>query len=197
MKRSRLIWLFLALLLSFLLPLSFAYYFVYEGAWPGLKVNHGRLIQPPQTLSDDMHWQTLDRHPFLWKNNAHKKWQLMYFVPSRCDESCQHAIYALHQVHVALNKDQEAFERVLVFTGQFSRQALKHIQADPYAKDARFLRVDPEAVKSMTASEDERIWVVDPDHWLVLVYPETQNPGDILKDLQRLMRAFHLGRSKT
>lgn len=196
MKRSPISRVFLALLLAFAIPLLLAIFFVYRGSWPGMQVNKGHLYHPAIQMGD-LPWKSIDGKPFLWKNNAQNKWLMVYVIPPECDELCKKTIYHLHQVQIALNKDQEQFQRVLLFVSPTTTKNIKLITEDHYAQGAQRLRLSPEAFARLALPEHERIFILDPAQWLVLGYTQEANPSDILKDLQRLMRAFHLGHNKT
>lgn len=197
---------FLPLFLLFLLfvaPILIAWYLVAGGQWSGTQVNRGYLFRPAVSLQQ-MPWKNIDGKPFLWKNND-QKWVMMYIVPRTCDVGCHNTIYKLHQVRIALNQDQDHFIRVLVFLSPVKTGELQTIKRDPNAKDMQMLMLNQAALLAqLNAYADKNklvseggVLILDPAQRAVLAYPAEVNPQDLLKDLQRLMRAFHLGQSKT
>lgn len=197
---------FLPLFLLFLLfavPIIIAWYLVAGGQWPGAQVNRGYLFRPAVSLQQ-MPWKNLDGQSILWKNND-QKWVMMYVVPQACNAVCHDSLYKLHQVRIALNQDQDRFTRVLVFLPPVKSGEFQAIQQDPNAKDMQMLTLTPTALTAQLSAYSGKekliteggVLILDPQQRAVLAYPAAVNPQDLLKDLQRLMRAFHLGQNKT
>lgn len=200
MTRKPAFFTLLALFLLFATPVIIAWYFVYEGSWRGAQVNRGYLFQPAVELSS-IGWKNIDGSPFLWKNND-QKWAMIYIMPPHCDKQCHEAIYKIHQVRIALNRDQDRFIRVLAIPSSVKEGEVQTVKADRYSKDMLMLAINQEALLKVLGNYPDKnhiegkIGILDPQQRLVLVYPATVDPEDLLKDLQRLMRAFHLGQSK-
>ena len=43
-----------------------------------------------------------------------KKWTLVFFTENDCDKTCQEKLYKLRQIRLAIGKDREKVERLLV-----------------------------------------------------------------------------------
>ncbi|MBI5447607.1 MAG: hypothetical protein HY939_02630 [Gammaproteobacteria bacterium] len=193
-RSSRLLPLFL-LVLIFVMPVLLAWYGVNKGHWSGAHVNHGYLFQPAVELNT-LVGKNIDGPAFSWQNNA-QKWGMVYVVPPVCDASCHHAIYMLHQVRIALNQDQDRFIRVLVFLSPPESKLWQSIQADANAKGMHAFILDEKALRARLKQDPVgKILILDPQQRAVLAYATDVNPSLLLKDLQRLMRVFHLGQDK-
>jgi len=98
------------------------------------------------------------------------KWQLVYFVPSSCDKSCEHKIELLQNLTIALGKDQ-------------SRVVLRK---EP------LIGIKPLST-TLTLIENS-IVIIDPQGWLVTHYsPANFQAKGLLEDLRRLLRYSHVG----
>ncbi|GEM_PF-4975386 len=190
------------LFLLFATPLIIAWYGVSHGRGPGMQVNRGYLFRPALALGE-MPWKNIDGTPFLWKNTG-QRWAMVYVVPRQCDAACHETLYKLHQVQIALNQDQDRFVRILVFLSPPHVGEMQKIHQDAnttgmiwltLSQAAWSMQLEAYPYKSQVIREGG-VFVLDPAQWAVLAYPATLNPQDLLKDLQRLMRAFHLGQSK-
>ena len=84
-------WPLLNLSLMFLIPVvAAAYILLYADKFNLHQVNHGKLIDPPQSINI----------------NAINKWQLVYVAPENCDLECQQTQNRLQKLHLALGANQ-------------------------------------------------------------------------------------------
>lgn len=166
---------------------SYLMYYVFP---PAKKSNYGQLIEPQVTL------------PVLDPGDAfgsHKgQWVLVVVQSGACDEACARKLYFVRQTHASLGRDRDRVDMVLLKpdTEPLSA-ALKAahprlaVHALPKAAIDRWFRA-PDAAPGSGAAED-RVFVVDPQHNLMLVFPPDPEPSRTLKDLQRLLKASRIG----
>ena len=198
MKKNNVLLVLGFLSFIFITPFLAAWFFVHEEHWPGMRVNRGFLFDPPVQLKKIL-WKNIDGTPFLWKNTAHP-WVMLYVVPKPCQKTCHELIYKLHQIQLALNQDQDQFRRVFLFLNPPLEQEVKEIKKNSYARNVFFIETEKTLfLKTLEhypgkdkIEETGAVFIVDPAQYIVLVY-NVFDAQDILKDLQRLMRAYHLG----
>lgn len=158
--------------------------------------NLGELIEPPRPIDD---LTLIDPINADRKESLHGKWSMVY-VAKTCDKPCMDNVYRMRQIHIAMDKNSLRVQKVLFLTqqgateltGLFNDYAGQQvINTDLIDKNAlldkfRLLEFD----KPLEAG---RIYIVDPLGNLMMSYQPDANPRDIMKDLNKLLRASHIG----
>jgi cytochrome oxidase Cu insertion factor (SCO1/SenC/PrrC family) len=100
--------------LMFFAPLAVCFYLYYgQVGWrPGGRVNAGDLIEPPRPLP-------LLALPLLEGGETRsdllrRKWTLLYAASGPCADLCQASLYHTRQVRIALDRDMNRVQRVLI-----------------------------------------------------------------------------------
>lgn len=150
--------------------------------------NNGILITPARpldALSISVAGQPGDR------SLLEGKWTWASLIEGPCDESCAEQLYKSRQVRLALGKDMDKGQRLLVQLGTPSELDPRLLEAHPdlivarTEKDAAWLtafHLDGDSV------ETANIYLVDPLGNLMMYYPPEIEGPKILKDIQRLVR---------
>jgi cytochrome oxidase Cu insertion factor (SCO1/SenC/PrrC family) len=128
------------------------------------------------------------------KNDAvssiNDKWTLVFFVESECNQFCEDKLYEVRQIRLALGKDRDKVERLLVsrkiqswetFSDSFNGQ--KYI--DPKSKDYERLVKKFEEYPKFDYSGT---YLIDPFGFLMMKYKLDANPMGTIKDIERLIR---------
>jgi hypothetical protein len=186
--------LLIGLALLFFAPLGLAFYLYYgHGTWhPGGHVNAGELVTPVRPLP-------ALALPLLREGNTDPnflkgKWTLLYVDGRDCAESCRRRLYDTRQIRLALDRDMNRVQRVLV--------------AEDGCCDARFLhdehpdliaiRATPTAAPLLALlpgrdSAAPRVYLIDPLGNLMMFYaPDVPSKG-MLEDMKRLLRLSSIG----
>jgi len=189
--------LLIALALLFFAPLGLAFYLYYgHGSWhPGGHVNAGDLVQPARplpSLSLPL-WGSGTTDPNFLK----RKWTFLYVAAGPCAEACRTRLYDTRQVRLALDRDMDRVQRVLV--------------ADPDCCDARWLHEQhPDLItvragaaaapllallpgQDSTAAAAPRVYLVDPLGNLMMSYASDAKAKGMLEDMKRLLRLSSIG----
>ena len=190
-NRQRRVLVGLALL--FFAPLGLAFYLYYGyGAWrPGGRVNAGELIEPARPLPPLA-------LPLLGAGNTSPdflkgKWTLLYVEPAACGQACRKDLYNMRQVRLALDRDMNRVQRVLI--------------ADVDCCDAKELREqhpDLVAIRASAADaplrallphrdEAPHFYLIDPLGNLMMCYSADANTKGMLEDLKRLLQLSSIG----
>ena len=163
----------LLLAIMFAAPGIAAYIFYHHPTWLGAsKTNKGFLLNPPLAL------HSLDNK---------SKWRIVLWSDKPCDDACLKELDLLARVRLALGRKLYQVDQWLLLD---NRQHPLTDNAQNFLKehDFHFSSVSPEDKTSLASfAENTRIFIVNPDNYLILTYQLTANPDDIYKDLKLLL----------
>lgn len=153
--------------------------------------NYGELLQAPRQLPESG-LRHADGRPFP-SSALRGKWLLVLPVNGPCDSSCQQNLQQMRQVHVALNKEQDRLQRVLIGSRASDRGD------DPVWAEMprRFPDLVLATVSGDAAASDwnrvlggtgREIYVVDPLGNVMMRYGDPIDMRGVLKDLERLLK---------
>jgi hypothetical protein len=169
------------------------------------KTNKGTLIDPPVAFAS-LQSADLDHHRL--ELPPRKKWALLYFWPAVCEGGCvearNHALLALRQVSVALGRDSDRVQSLVLLTTEPSAELSTLLQKDfkslvPLfaAQDA----VDNAFAQALPgkASEAGDIYLMSPDGYIFIYYaPEADEKrslvraDDLLSDLKKSLKGSRI-----
>ena len=146
--------------------------------------NLGQLVEPPVQL----HAGALPQEG---------KWLVLYVLPEDCEQKCTDDIVTLRQIYRATGRQGKHLSIVILNTNKADSEIQSRIES--ISGDLNFIANPPtEILASLArisadfATEQEspmqvRTFVADPMLNVMLAYGEDANPGDISKDLKRLL----------
>lgn len=158
--------------------------------------SHGQLITPPVELRlPSLHTaQGTAFQAAQWKT----KWSIVFIDSSGCTQSCQEHVHLLRQVHVALNKEIDRVQRILILNQPASADTLTALTSQ--YPDLAVLSGNDVAplvrqfdLPGQPAATSERVYLVDPLGNLMMSYPKDYNPKGLLDDLTRLLKYSWVG----
>jgi cytochrome oxidase Cu insertion factor (SCO1/SenC/PrrC family) len=127
------------------------------------------------------------------------KWTMLYVGDGTCDERCRKALYLTRQSRIALNKDMDRIQRVLLATGPqldgafFAQEHPDLLVLKLHGPDAaRFIEPIPSYADGPVGSAG-RIYLVDPLGNLLMSYPASAPDKALLTDVKKLLRLSHIG----
>lgn len=170
-KRNYITLLILAVI--FALPGFAAYEFYAHPKWlHQAAINKGQLLSPPELLANV---------------NAKPKWRLIVWSPGNCEAQCLEQIEKLARVRLALGRRLYQVDELLVINKAASTLSDDLLQA--FAdKDIRVLALSEEQrLKQPALTETARIFIANPQDFLVLAYDINTKPGDIFHDIGQLL----------
>ena len=151
----------------------------------GLK-NHGQLVQPPVQL------------PLEQVSGIKGKWLILYVLDPTCDQDCIDSITSLRQIHRAAGRNSSQLSIVLLGKTHPDPELLSKLESiytefriisDPGSAALTTLdSVNADILTAAGNSNTIRTYILDPMHNVILAYGVTANPGDIHKDLKRLLK---------
>ena len=184
--RSRLILLGLALV--FLIPILVSWYLVlfsdFKKGDEGTQ--KGELISPVIPLGEpevfNLKSKTIE--------SINGKWTLLFFVENECNQLCEDKLYQLRQIRLALGKDRDKVDRLLVsknkqqwsqYTNSFNGQKY----TDPTSRDYNRLI---KKFNDYAGLDLKATYLIDPYGFLMMKYPQDDNPMGTIKDIERLIK---------
>lgn len=149
----------------------------------------GQLIQPPLVFSQLKLTDANDKLEDIQKYNGH--WLMVYIAPLPCQQQCQDNLYKIRQVWVALGKNMDKVQRMLVtYKGQ-SDDKLKDLIAKQYMGTERAFATK-EAVQLFfgkwgSSSLQGVLYLVDPTGNVVMMYDGDIPAKGLLDDMNHLL----------
>lgn len=184
---------FIALILVFLSPFiaSWLAFYVFE-VRPDSQ-HYGSLVEPVRPLSfPSMH--SLDKRqltPEFWK-----KWTFVMIDNHGCQQLCKENLYYLRQMRIALGRDTDRVQNVLLLKHSADAEMLE------YLEDFPALTVVESSDKKLTGlfelgdikvGDSPMLYLVDPAGNLMMTYPAQNKAKSILSDLRRLLKVSQIG----
>lgn len=160
-------------------PLGAALWYAHASVHGSDARARGQLIAPPRPVSL-VRWTSPDGRA-LTPDALRGRWTLLYRA-ERCDTECGATLRALERVRLALGRNAA---RVRV---------LAALEAAPAGTPAAAIAIAPAdgAVDAETTARAS-LWLVDPEGQAMMAYDAGAPPGDVYRDLKRLLAASHRG----
>ena len=149
-------------------------------------VQHGVLIDPPINL-DTMYGFSFGQDEL---KEIPKKWTLVFFTKEGCNVSCEEKLYQLRQIRLAVGKDRDKVERLLISKNSYDWEKYTTEFEGQKLIDSRSKSYEPiiNLITSYPAFNMNAIYLIDAYGSLIMKYPENTEPKGIIKDIERLIR---------
>ncbi len=170
--RSKYFIIFL-LALMFAAPGITAYIFFQHPSWLGSStVNKGTLLNPPTVLN------SLDDQ---------QKWRLVLWSPNDCDKTCLTQLDMLARIRLALGRKLYNVDQWLVL-GKNASSLSEETLALLREQDFHVVQLSDDEMSMMhVLSSQSKVYLANPDKYLILSYQSQVDPDDIYKDLKLLL----------
>jgi peroxiredoxin len=178
-----------------------ASYFTFYVIKPEKRDNYGAFIDArTHPVPGALHTATLDGKP-RELDQFKGKWVMLVAAPGACPDTCQKQLFAMRQLRLMQNKDQDRIERVWLITDQ---QPLDTMVIREY-DGTHMLRADPQAVAGWLPVDPgttvtDHIYMIDPLGHLMMRFPKDPDPGatykhmqKVNKDINKLLKASSIG----
>lgn len=187
-KRKGRPWPLIILMVAFLLPAAIAWTLFFSGWQPNSSDNRGQLVSPPHRLEGHFLNQAgMPVDPDVLRG----KWTLFVVNRGPCESDCQERLVQTRQVRLALGQDADRTRRVLVLPehapGLNEQQKAAHRDLTVY----RGADVVP-AAGGLNADAPLQVSVMDTRGYRMMAYPEPFEPGDLLHDMEKLLRLSNI-----
>jgi len=185
------LWIMIAV---FVVPMiaAYAYYFFADEYSLG---NHGDLIEPVVQI-DDLELTDIDGTPLARDELIHH-WKMFYVAGASCDRACQKGLYNMRQVNIALGKNADRFQHMIIHTDKMSDDFKEVVSAEysgalhAYGSIDRLVNsLAPAGASELAANA---IYIMDPLGNIMMRFGPDISPKLILKDLNRLLKISRIG----
>ena len=177
-----------AIALMFFVPIFVSWYLVFFSDYKdGIKtVNNGVLISPIINLSN------LDMKSFSDDKiySQDRTWILAFLIKQDCNKLCQENLYQIRQIRLAIGKDQDKLERLVLSKASLDWDNYKKEYPGQKYIDSSMINFDRivSAFKSNPELKADSIYLIDPYGNLMMQYKNGTEPTGIIKDIERLIR---------
>ena len=141
--------------------------------------NKGQLLAP-----------TIDMSALL--KDAEPKWRLLYVMPNECDAVCENALFSINQVWLALGKESDRAQAVVVTSDSSDQVAIAALADYPF--------VETLPVTTPTALTSSSVYIVDTQNNAMLFYEIKDDRKDavmesrnMLADMRKLLKLSRIG----
>lgn len=184
---------FLALILVFLSPFVAGWlaFYVFE-VRPGTN-HYGTLVEPARPLSF-LEINTADGQPLA--DDFWKKWTFVLIDNYDCQQLCRENLYYLRQMRIALGRDTDRVQNVIILANSVSSGLSSYLQDYPdltVVHEASSPLIDMFKLTGIAAGEKPGLYLIDPAGNLMMTYPAENKPKSILSDIRRLLKVSQIG----
>ncbi len=172
-KQSNKFYVLFLLVAVFAAPGIAAYLFYQHPSWLGsAKVNKGTLLNPPVRVN---------------ALNGSSKWHIVFWTPNACDATCLKELDTLARVRLALGRKLYQVEQWLIL-GDKAPLLSPEAQAMLKELDFHVVQLPTAEVNAQEILFSEaKVFLADPNNYLILSYASSANPDDVYKDLKLLL----------
>ena len=174
--------------LMFFVPIFVSWYLVFFSDYKdGIKtVNNGVLISPIINLSN------LDMKSFSDDKiySQDRTWILAFLIKQDCNKLCQENLYQIRQIRLAIGKDQDKLERLVLSKASLDWDNYKKEYPGQKYIDSSMINFVGivSAFKSNLELKSDSIYLIDPYGNLMMQYKNGTELTGIIKDIERLIR---------
>lgn len=171
-KRNKITLFLLALL--FAAPGIIAYLYFQHPQWLGASTNLGELLNPPVRIAK------LD--------DTKQKWRLVLWNPEACDSACIAQLDKLARVRLALGRRLYEVDQWLISEKESpANEGLLNLLRE---QDIHFLFLEKQTQdESLILKNKTRVFIANPDGFLILAYDMTAKSASIYHDLKQLLNS--------
>ena len=162
---------FLLIILVFISPFLFAYYyFINDATTIRGTTNYGTFLKE-QVIIDSK----------LSSNDQY--WMLLQLISDDCNTQCQDNTHMLRQINTAVGKDMDRVRRYVIFNKNNEKNSV-------YLKNYPKVIVldNSEKLYNKLSKMEERIFIADPFGNIILGYKKDFSPKGLLKDIKKLLK---------
>ena len=180
-------------MLTFAVPIVAAYTYFFFGDHSS-KSNHGDLITP---VIDIEALQLKDlMNKIMPREKLTHTWRMIYIVGKDCDDSCNKGLYHMRQINIALGKNQDRFQHMIIHTDAMGNDFMQLVdtehQASLHAYSSREILLNVFSAAE-TEIPSNSIYIMDPIGNIMMRFSPEISPKLILKDLNHLLKISQIG----
>jgi hypothetical protein len=173
----------------FALPAAAAWFFYLNpDLLPTKRVNRGELIEPVRPWPAGLALTRPDGS-VLDASTFSDRWTLVVPTRTPCGSDCERRLVDVRQIRLALGESRYVVERLAVVVGEGQVALGEPFAGTQVARAGADLEPHLQAFFGPGPDIWDRIFVVDPFGNLMMRYAADAPPKDVLKDMERLLKA--------
>ncbi|MGI0119768.1 hypothetical protein [Zooshikella sp. RANM57] len=159
---------------------------------PQTTTNRGILLEPTLTVD-----KLNINGGSLWLNKqVDPLWSIVILPTNKCLNECEQALYLTRQIHIALGKEANRVQRILI------DEPITSLKEELHNQHPRLNYLPPQVqsydpleklVKHNFPNDNVGIFLVDPHGNIIMQYGVKQNGQDLLKDIKHLLKISLIG----
>ena len=176
------------LILIFFLPIFASWYLVFFSDYKNEinSIENGDLIEPVISLGAIEARPLENNQPFI----VAERWTLVFFVNDECDDVCQKKLYQVRQIRLALGKNVDKIDRLLIAKnpidwGEFAERYSGQKVLDSTMND--FTRIY-DSFSTIQGFNENSFYLIDPYGFIMMRYSDSVEPKGVIKDIERLIK---------
>lgn len=189
-RKSSTLWL---LLLTFVVPIIAAYAYFYFGGEMSTS-NNGDFIVP--VIDIETLGLSTEDGTIMNRDELTHKWYMLYIAGKDCDPSCNQRLYHMRQINIALGKNADRFQRLIIHRDIMSPE-FKGLITSEYPDALHAYAPGSTLANAFSLSENnlitENIYIMDPIGNIMMRFSPEISPKLILKDLNKLLKVSQIG----
>ena len=157
--------------------------------------NYGELVQPVRKI-DWPRLQSVDGRSF--DDGFGRKWSFLLFTGDACDDACRSNLFYMRQIRTLLGRDTLRLQNVFISTRPLDEKTRIYLADFPnlvvienYREAALLQQFQLPQAEELGASP--KMYLVDPDHNLMMHYPAQADENRVLEDIRKLMKLSQIG----
>ena len=169
------------MIVVFVLPVVFAKLALDHDWFNRAATNNGTLIQPTINLSSVL-------------EGTQPKWRLLFVLPEYCDQQCENALFSINQVWLALGKEADRAQALVLYNEKSDGNALQKLSE---YENVKTLSVDETDLKLL---ETRNVYIVDTLNNAMLFYrmdsdrkTAVMESRNMLADIKKLLKLSRIG----
>ena len=155
--------------------------------------SYGSLIHPAQPI-EQFNFETYSEQKYS-VDFLQGRWTYLYFTSTLCDLHCEAALFKIRQTRMAVGKDSNRVQYLLLSNSFVSSSAQQSI----FARHSKL--TTGKLLDWKTTLEDQQqehlqagfIYIIDPAGNLMMKYDKDATSRGLLRDLKKLLRISNIG----
>ena len=117
------------------------------------------------------------------------RWTLLLASPAPCGPACEQRLAELRQIRLALGESRYVVERMALLVGDVAAPLGEEYAGTTLVRADRAAEPALQALLGPAPTVWDRVYIVDPFGNLMMRYAADAPPKDVLKDMERLLKA--------
>ncbi len=199
LRRNRISLVLVFVLFASPVIVAWLLFFVFPEWVPTASSNHGTLVKPVRPLPA-FHLPTLEGKA-IERDWLQGKWTFVYLHAGACEQDCVQQLYKMRQIRLTQGKNLDRLQRLMLWQTQDQDAHSQDAVGEHFPGQVTALLpatgasdlIATFATGAQSALRAGNLYLVDPMGNLMMVYAPDDDPGGVIRDLERLLKYSGLG----